>query len=100
MNPNGRTARVESAHMPAKDPAQRVLIARLAAYSKWANCANPEAAMQATRQGFLARFERQVDPTGVLCPSERLRRAEAAMKAHMMTLALRSAQARKRTSRG
>ncbi len=40
------------------------------------------------------RFEKQVDPEGVLDPKERARRAEHARKAHSLGLALKSAQAR------
>ena len=43
-----------------------------------------------------ARFERQVDPDGVLSPEERAKRAHHAMKAHMAGLALRSSRARAR----
>jgi hypothetical protein len=46
------------------------------------------------RQAFVERFEREVDPDGVLPAGERQRRAEHAMRAHMTRLALRSAQAR------
>jgi hypothetical protein len=47
------------------------------------------------RQAFLARFEREVDPDGVLPEAERHRRAEHAKRAHMTPLALRSAQTRR-----
>ncbi|MEI7743078.1 MAG: hypothetical protein WCK58_04915 [Chloroflexota bacterium] len=46
------------------------------------------------RAAFAARFEREVDPGGVLEPAERRRRAEAAMRSHMLRLAARSAAAR------
>ena len=46
------------------------------------------------RAAFLARFEREVDPDGVLPEGERRRRAEYARKAHFARLALKSAQAR------
>jgi hypothetical protein len=48
------------------------------------------------RAGFIRRFEREVDPHSLLTTEERARRAGAAMKAHMATLSLRSAQARAR----
>jgi hypothetical protein len=48
------------------------------------------------RRAALARFEEQVDPEGQLSATERARRAEHAMRAHMTRLALRSAQARRR----
>jgi hypothetical protein len=50
----------------------------------------------AARDGFMRRFENQVDPDGRLAPEERAARARYALKAHMATLALRSAQARAR----
>ena len=49
------------------------------------------------RTAFLARFEREVDPDGVLPPDERARRADHARRAYMTRLALRSAEVRRRT---
>jgi len=48
----------------------------------------------AARAAALARFERDVDPTGSLAPAERSRRAEFARKAYFARLALKSARAR------
>jgi hypothetical protein len=48
------------------------------------------------RAAFLARFERQVDPDGVLPEAERLRRADAARRAYFARLSLMSARARRR----
>ncbi|MDP9364133.1 MAG: hypothetical protein M3Q10_07900 [Chloroflexota bacterium] len=48
------------------------------------------------RAAFLARFEREVDPTGSLPEEERRRRAEHARKAHFSRLARLSAHARRR----
>jgi hypothetical protein len=47
------------------------------------------------RRQFLDRFERQVDPDGVLDPRQRAIRADHARKAYFTRLALRSAQARR-----
>jgi hypothetical protein len=44
----------------------------------------------------MARFEREVDPEGMLSESERLRRADSARRAFFVGLALQSAQARRR----
>lgn len=54
------------------------------------------------RRGFEAKFEKLVDPDGILEPRERRRRAELAKTAHMLRLALRSAEARraKKAARG
>ena len=54
------------------------------------------AAAAPARAGFLARFERQVDPDGVLSPEERASRARYALKSHMAELSLRSAAARRK----
>ncbi len=51
------------------------------------------------RAAFMARFEAEVDPDGVLPEEERRRRAEFARKAHFSRLAYLSAQAR-RTKKG
>ncbi|MCB1006990.1 MAG: hypothetical protein KDB35_22595 [Acidimicrobiales bacterium] len=47
------------------------------------------------RSAFLDRFEREVDPDGVLAPAERARRAHHARKAYFTRLAFKSAQARR-----
>lgn len=46
-------------------------------------------------RGFRRRFERLVDPEGVLPEAERLMRADRARRAHMLALAAKSAQARR-----
>jgi hypothetical protein len=76
--------------------ADRSLIARLAAHESWANTADPSARTAPARRAMLDRFERQVDPDGVLAPAERARRAGHARKAYFARLALRSAQARRK----
>lgn len=48
------------------------------------------------RRAFLDKFLTQVDPDGVLDPQERAKRAEHAMRAHMQTIALKSAAARRK----
>ena len=72
-----------------------VLIAKLAAHERWSRCSDRAAATAAARKAFADRFERQVDPDGVLEPTERARRAQSARKAFFMRLALKSAQARR-----
>lgn len=76
-------------------PAERSLRARVAAHTLHATHDSTELTKNA-RQAFRDRFERQVDPDGVLPPAERERRAEHARKAWYTTLALKSAQARRR----
>jgi hypothetical protein len=53
-----------------------------------------ETMLAPARRGFIARFERIVDPTGSLSQEERSRRAQRAMRAHMLQLAERSAKVR------
>ncbi|NJD65648.1 MAG: hypothetical protein FIB00_10455 [Chloroflexi bacterium] len=57
---------------------------------------SPDELTAHARAGFLARFEREADPDGVLDPAERARRADALKRAHMARLALASVQARRR----
>ena len=79
--------------MPSKDPAERSAIARIAAHSLHAQHDSRELTEPA-RAGFQLRFEREVDPEGVLDPDERTRRARHAMRAYMLGLARKSAKAR------
>jgi hypothetical protein len=80
----------------ALTPSQRTLRARLAAHSSWANTSDRSARTAPARSASFKRFERQVDPDCTLDPDDRARRAEHAMRAHMIRAALRSAQARRR----
>jgi len=82
--------------MPCEDPSHRALSARLAAHSRWAKESNTAAATAPARKAFLDRFEREVDPNGVLDPGERARRADHAKKAYFLGLALKSAKARRK----
>jgi hypothetical protein len=70
------------------------LITRIAAHESWARTADRSKRTQPARNGFLSRFEREVDPEGILAPEERQRCAQSAMRAHMQRLALKSAKAR------
>lgn len=73
--------------------------ARIAAYSLHAQRDSKEVTAPA-RKAFLDRFEKAVDPEGLLSSVERARRARAAKKAYFTNLALKSAQARRRGSLG
>lgn len=85
--------------MPSSVPHERALIARIAAHESWARTPDRAARTAHARAAATAKFETQVDPDGVLSPAERARRAESARKAHFTRLALRSAQARRRSTR-
>jgi hypothetical protein len=75
-------------------PAQRSLLARAAAHASWAKTTDRTARTAPARRAALARFERQVDPEGVLEPHERQRLAESARRSYFHYLALRSSRAR------
>lgn len=77
-------------------PSIRSLRARLAAHAKWATT-DPVEGTRAARVAFNDRFEKQVDPDGLLPAAERARRAEHARKAYFTGLALKSAVARRKT---
>lgn len=76
---------------------ERKLAARIAAHDRWAHVSDRSVETAPARTAFMATFERQVDPDGILPPDERARRAEHARKAHFARLALKSARARRRS---
>jgi hypothetical protein len=78
------------------DPTTRSAIARLGAHTSWARTEDPPARTAPARRAFLERFEREVDPDGVLSPEDRARRAEHAKRAYFQRLALASAKARRK----
>ena len=72
---------------------------RSMAHRSWALTEDRTKRTTPAREAFLARFERQVDPDGKLPPAERAQRAESALRAHMLELARKSAEARGRSGR-
>jgi hypothetical protein len=73
-----------------------LLRARIAANTRWAFAADRTAATAAARAAADARFERDVDPEGLLPSEERARRAASLRKAHFSRMALASAKKRRR----
>jgi hypothetical protein len=69
--------------------------ARVAAEISWARTSDRSARTRPAREAFLKRFEREVDPDGKLPPEERRRRAEHALRAHMLRLRKRVGAPRK-----
>ena len=55
----------------------------------------PHGRTEPARKAAFARFEDQVDPDGVLAPEERAKRANNALQAHMLRMALAAAKARR-----
>ncbi len=74
---------------------ERVLLGRIGAYTMLSRH-DPREVTKKARAAFESKFERDVDPEGVLPVEERLRRAEMARKAHYARLALASAEARRK----
>lgn len=79
-------------------PHERSLRGRIGAYALHAQY-DPRETTRRGRAAFLARFEREVDPDGVLAPEERARRAEYARKAYFARLAYESARRRRQRRR-
>ena len=67
---------------------RRSLIARIAASERWAKEPDRTKATAAARRGLEAKFEREVDPDGVLPPEELAKRVAAKKKAHYSRMAL------------
>jgi hypothetical protein len=78
------------------------MAAKVAIHTRWSNTGDRAAATAPARRGFRARFERQVDPEGLLAADERERRIDHAIAAYMTRLALNreNAKREKRASRG
>lgn len=77
-------------------PAERAMHSRAASHVRWSRETDRTGATEAARKGLQAKFERQVDPDGLLDPIERAKRAESARKAYYADLTRRSIAARRR----
>ena len=62
-------------NLPQSDAELR-LRGQIAANTSWANTSDRTARTEPGRQAMLRKFEQQVDPSGVLTPAERTKRAE------------------------
>jgi hypothetical protein len=74
----------------------RRIKAQIAAHTSWARTPDRQARTAPATAALMARFEREVDPEGVLPAHERAVRAEHARKAYFARLALRSATSRRK----
>lgn len=81
--------------MPAHDPLDRATIAQIAAHTRWATTPDRTTATAPARAAFDERFTRQVDPEGVLAPELRATLAANARRAYFLSLARKSAAARR-----
>ena len=80
-------------------PSQRRTRARIGAHALHASRDGVELTEKA-RATFLASFEHEVDPDGVLEADERGRRARHALQAHMSRLSLAASRARSARRQG
>jgi hypothetical protein len=86
--------------MTPEERTAKSLGGRIGANRRWSQVEDRVAETAPARQAFLDRFDREVDPDGVLDVAERGRRATNARRAYFAELGLRSAQARARRKRG
>jgi hypothetical protein len=71
-------------------------LGQIRAHKRWSQVEDRTAATAPGRRAAEARFEREVDPDGVLDPAERARRVENARRAHFIAMAHRSVEARRK----
>jgi hypothetical protein len=74
-------------------PEERAQISRMGAHALHSRY-DSRVMSQPARDAFMARFEDEVDPDGILPEAERKRRAEHAKKLYFTRLAHKSAKAR------
>ena len=77
-------------------PAERSLRAKQAALTMWATTPDRTARTAKMRAAADARFEKQVDPDGLLPTEERAKRAEMARRAHMAAMSREAAKKRRK----
>ncbi|TDP90518.1 hypothetical protein [Labedaea rhizosphaerae] len=82
-----------------RTPPEKRLHAQAAANTSWARTPNRAARTAAGRAAADERFERLVDPDGVMDPIARAKAAESARKAHYQTMAAKSVAARRRQAK-
>lgn len=80
-------------------PEQRRLSATAAVHASWAKTTDRTARTAPGTAASMARFERQVDPDGVMDPVTRAKAAESARKAYFAGLAFKSSMARAKRKR-
>ena len=81
-------------------PAERRLISKKAAHTRWAQTPDRLGAMAPARRGFEEKLARQVDPDGKMSQAERAKAVESARKAFYADMALKSAVARRKKKGG
>lgn len=77
----------------------RSLRARVAVHTSWAKTEDRAARTANARKAFADRWEKQVDPDGVLDPEERAKRAANAKQAFYLGMAYKSAASRRKAAK-
>jgi hypothetical protein len=96
LNPDRKNETTAARRTGELTPSERAMRARIASYASWARTEDRSARTAPGNRALMSSFERQVDPNGELPEAERLKRADAAKKAHFSRMALKSAKARRR----
>ena len=73
--------------MAHPDPDRRRQIAAMASHTSWARTPHRAERTLPARRASEGRFEKQVDPDGVMDPAERAKAAESAMRADRRAMA-------------
>jgi hypothetical protein len=84
--------------MPARTPEERSLVARIAVAERWAHTPDRTQATQYMRDARRAKIAAAITAAiGELAPDELNRRVDDKIRADMLRLSLKSAQARRRS---
>ena len=83
-------ARISAQNIPQADRTER---ARIAANIRWAKEPNRQAATAPGLRAIREKWEREVDPDGLLSPALRRKMAENARKAHLARIRLKASKA-------
>jgi hypothetical protein len=81
-------------------PSERSTLASIASHESWARTPDRATRTAPARAAMMAKFEREVDPDGVLPPDVRAKMAANARSAYYKRLALKSAKVRSRRGPG
>lgn len=73
--------------MAHPDPTRRSQIASLAAHTSWARTPIRSERTRPATRASIGRFEKQVDPDGVMAPADRAKAADSAMRAYRRAMA-------------
>jgi hypothetical protein len=76
-------------------PAERSVRGSLASDVSWSRTVDRTARTEPGRRAFREKFEREVDPDGVMDPVTRAKAAESARRAHYKRLSLKASKAAK-----